>query len=291
MNKKSKVAKEIDFEIPKDDRLDEKNNNKLSVKKNKLNFHKLSPSYFGGQKIEIIDTPKIKNNFPIPHGHCMSTITGCSRSGKTYILLSLIPLFTDLKYLIIASKIIGNPVYRGLESYCNDENINYYFTHDPLELREIIENIVGNKSVKEQALIIYDDFNPSCGYSRTEEHSSVMIQSYQMLRNYNFNIITITQSYTGLPTLVRNNTNLLILFKMMQKQAIDKAALDWTNMTNNTKEDFYQIYKEVLSENHAYMLTNDVGETYLYKKSLGERLNKISFNDDDESESEKQQEN
>lgn len=238
--------------------------------------YKLEKSSFGGSRIVIPKKEKVKNKFPLPDDHVMGCIVGASGSGKTYILLSIIPLITKLKYLIICSKIIGNQVYEGINSYCNDNNIEYKFSNEVEEASDEIEKVINKKKSNEYFLIIFDDFCPSNSYSRSEPHTRLVIQTYQMLRNFKCHAITITQSYTGVPTLVRNNLNLLIVFKMNQTNSINRCALDFSNMTGRTDKEFYELYKEILKEKYSYILINDVS-IYLYKPSNGEILNEVRF--------------
>lgn len=250
---------------------------------------KFGRSQWGGKRLLIDDVKPIKNKFPLPDGHVMGLIVGSAGQGKSYITLSLITQFGSLSQVIILSKIVGNPIYTAIESWCKSENIQYGFASEPNTGAKLIEDFITAKPAGTWCLCIFDDFSEGNSYSRDNKYNKLQIMCYQMLRNFQCHFLTITQSYTGVNTLVRNNMNLLVLFTMRQRRAIDLAGLDYENLTGHSIEEFKSIYKMVLKEKHAYLLVKN-DETYIYRPSQGEQLSQIDY-DSESDENEESDEN
>lgn len=241
---------------------------------------KIGKSTWGGKRLLIEEHAPVKNKFPLPDGNVMGLITGYAGSGKSYILLSLITQFGNLSQIIVLSKIVGNPIYTAIEGWCQQNKIQYGFASEPNSGAKLIEDMIVQKPMDTWSLIIFDDFNEGSSHSRDNKYNKVQIMSYQMLRNFNCHFITITQAYTGVNTLVRNNVNLLILFGMRQRHAIDAAAIDFENLTGKTNDEFREVYKMVLKEKHAYVLAR-VDGVYIYLPSHGEQLTEVTFEEED----------
>lgn len=264
------------FEEPKDERCIKKDD-----EEKKLPPVKLTSSYFGGKRIEIETHEQVENKTPLPKGFVGGVICGSSGEGKTYLMLSLITQFTKLSQIMVLTKIVGNPVYNAIEAYCLNNKIKYGFASEPEDAAELIESYVKEKEEGTFSLTIFDDFNNGSSHSRDDKYNKLVIMTYQLLRNYNNHCLTVTQSYVGVNTLIRNNMSFLVLFRMKSKPAIQRACTDWTNMTGKDDDKFYKIYNLVMKEKHAYLLVNDTG-TYVYLPSEGEQIQKIQFNDDED---------
>jgi len=235
----------------------------------------LTQSIFGGDMI-VANTPKeIKNKFPLPNGFVGGIICGSSGEGKSYLMLSLISQFNKLSYVIVLTKIHGNPVYTALEGYCQSKGITYAFADNPKDGAAAIEQAINDKPEGTYSLTIFDDFNNGSSHSRDDKYNKLSIMTYQLLRNYQNHTLYITQSYVGVNTLVRNNMSFCVLFRMKSTPAIDRAMIDVSNMTDYSPDEVRDIYNRVLKEKHAYMLTRE-GKVYIYLPSNGERLIEIN---------------
>jgi len=194
------------------------------------------------------------NKFPLPKGHTAGLIIGKSGSGKTTLLLQIIPLFANLSQVIICSKIDGNPVHEGVKNWCEENEIEYEFASEPEQAMATIEQCVQRKEEDKFGLIVFDDFAQGCSNNRDNKYTRIMITTYQQLRNYGYRMISITQSYTGVCTLVRNNANFIVLFPMTNIHSIRSALQDIMQATDLNVEEARAIIQRVQREEHGYMM-------------------------------------
>lgn len=211
------------------------------------------PSVFGVPKIKASEMKPVPNCEPLPQSHVMGVVVGAAGEGKSFVLLSMIPLFQNLSQLIVCSRIIGNGVYDSVRDYCHATNRKYAFCCDVDNAKSTIEKFVEEKPDNTWCLIIFDDFLEG-SMSRDNKYNKFQIQCYQMLRNYSCHMITLAQSYTGIPTLARNNINVLITFRMTNKHSVHSAAADFESLTGQSKESYMALYKRVIEKQHSYIM-------------------------------------
>ncbi len=223
----------------------------------------LEPDIFGGQRIAVKHGHEVENKAPLPNGHVLGCIVGASGTGKSTIVCSLIPKFGHLTQVMVFSKVIGNAVYDAVEQYCDSQGIQYGFASDPEEGAELIERFIEQKGPEDYSLTIFDDFSRGNSQSREEPHNRLQNTVFQVLRNYRNHALVISQSYTGVPTLVRNNTVLQILFRMRGEPSTRSAATDFENMTGIPAEVFRQLYAFVQKEPHGFLMCN-ARDIFLY---------------------------
>lgn len=229
------------------------------------------------------------NKFPLPPGHVSGVIIGKSGSGKTTLLLALIPLFGKLSQVIICTKIMGNPVHDAIREWCEAKDVEYGIAYDPNESMKLIEDMVSKKEEGTYGLIVFDDFCQGCSNNRDNKYTKIMITAYQQLRNYGYRTLSITQSYTGVCTLCRNNANFMVLFPMTNIHSIRSAVQDILQASDLTPDEANAILRRVQQDEHGYMMVStrkvyihlpsmNGGKLFLYKRDMKKK------EDDDESE-------
>ena len=86
------------------------------------------PSQWGGNVIpyEIEKRERWNEGDILPDNEVLCGIFGASGSGKTLSLLQVLPCIAPkfLKYVIICSRIEGNPVYDAISKWCEKTNKN-----------------------------------------------------------------------------------------------------------------------------------------------------------------------
>lgn len=267
--------KDTSFDDPVDDRL---------VKKKKEEYKlplKMSKSVWGGQRIDVPYFKDVKNEYPLPDGPILGVIVGSSGTGKTTLLLSLIPCIGNLSQIVVASKVIGNPSNIAIEAYCQHRGLKYAFGSEPEEVIENIESMIKTKKDGTYCLVIFDDWSNANIQSRSDPYNQVMIKTGQILRNYDCHSICISQSYTGIPTLLRNNARFIVTFKMSSRISINFARADWCHLTGHSEEVFNQLYKRLGGDRHSYLLSTEK-KVYIYEPNVDDQLHEVEIHDDEE---------
>lgn len=275
MSAKKKKEAEAVFKEPIDKRTQQKDKKERPPPQFE---YSLGQSVWGGDRIDIPETPKVPNKFPLPQSHILGIIVGASGEGKSWVLLSLIPCMANLSQVCVCSLIIGNPVYMALESYCNDKGIKYSFASEPEEAKAMIEANINEKEPGTWAVNIFDDFNTGSN-TRTNPFNQTQNMSYMMLRNYNCHSICLTQSYTNVSTLARNNANLLVCFRMKEKYSIWSISRDFSNLTGKSDEQFLKLYKQITLVKHSYIMVSE-DKTYVYMPDKTQGLELVDWGDE-----------
>lgn len=238
-----------------------------------------------GQKIKVdYDKPVQHNSKYLPNGHLCFNIIGCSGSGKSHVLLSLIPQIANLSQIIICSLITNNPVYDAIERYCESQNpsIEFAVLNDPQTATATIEEMIENKPEKTNGFIILDDFSTQAS-GRNDPYNKCAAEVSALLRNYGYHSAFITQSATNIPTLFRNNSNVRIVFQMNDTYAIQSIRRDMIGCgVVKDREEFDELYKLVQETEHAFlMMVNKGGQNnklYIYLPRNGrEEVEEVVF--------------
>jgi hypothetical protein len=222
----------------------------------------METSVFGTPKISMPNFTKVVNQKPLPDGPVMGLILGQTGTGKSFLLLSLIPLFGQLSQVVVCSLIVGNPIYLRIAQWCKANGIDYGFASDPTTARKTIEGMIAKRKEDTYCLCIFDDFSQASA-SKNNEYNNVMIMSYQLLRNYGCHCIAMTQDYTNIPTLCRTNMTFLVAFKAKNKYGIWSMAKDFINMTPYTSDHFMSVFRVIQTSEHGFMLVAE-DKVYIY---------------------------
>lgn len=132
-----------------------------------------------------------------------SIIVGPSNCGKTNLMLSLIEHPNGLRFenIYVFSKSLYQSKYQYLENLLRPIKGMSYFSFSCLE-----NNIPAPNKVRHNSLFIFDDV--AC------DKQNLMREYFSMGRHSNVDCFYLCQTYAHIPKhLVRDNANLLILFK------------------------------------------------------------------------------
>ena len=210
-------------------------------------------------------------------------VVGPSGSGKTILLQSMIlDLYRDCfsRIFIFSSSIHVDSVWTRVKDYIEKtlkidpkkEKI-YFDDFDPTDLEEILD--LQHKITKFQkdhdfkqlfsVLIIIDDFVDDTRFSR---HNSLLNALYIRGRHFGCNIISSTQKFNGLSTIIRVNSRQLFFFKMRNYKEIQtmieelSALLVKKNLLmddkniHNAKKTLLEIYEKATEEKYSFLFVN-----------------------------------
>lgn len=130
--------------------------------------------------------------------------------------------------------------------------IRFEEAHDPVEAEALLNMMIADKPPNTWGTIIVDDFGEG-SITRTGAYTKVHNMIAMMLRNYHYNVISISQSPTSIPTLVRNNCNMFFVFNMADVHSIRAARLMFMQ-TGRSGEEFDSLFDYVRKCEHGYML-------------------------------------
>jgi len=165
-------------------------------------------------------------------------IVGGSGAGKTQTLLNLIKVMNGtFQNIHIITKNKDEPLYNYIQEKLGKEGLT------------ISEGVASAPDLdafnkKEQSLIVMDDLV-------LEKNQKTLEQYFIRARKLNCSLVYISQSYYGVPKMIRQNLNYLIikrlntiqdLFRIMREYSlgIDKATLQdiYEDAVNENKQDF-----------------------------------------------------
>lgn len=246
----------------------------------KLNYE---PSPFGEKRIQRISTKATPNKIPLPQGENFAhgILCGSSGSGKTSMLLDLVPKYVNLSGIIVISLIDGISVYKLIKKYCKENKIRYEFSNEVNDAYDKLKDMIDTKPKNTQTLVLADDFmtGKAMNSSSSTPEGKFLLHIFSKVRNYYCSCILIQQSYTSVPTQVRANCNFLCYYKIKSKTGIDAFVRDMANLTGHDIDVCKKIIYDI-KEVHSYMLCTQ-NEIYVYKPSQykeGEILKPIEFN-------------
>lgn len=218
------------------------------------------------------------NKEPLPSHEVIAIIVGSTGSGKTSSLLHLIPNIAPkyVKSVIIMSRIEGNKIFDAIKNWCESKNISYDFTADINESMDLLENRINKKENEEDQIIaVFDDFNNASKSDKNDKFNQVSIEMVTKGRNYGVNSLYIIQQYQSLPTVIRANANLMILFNINDRHARYACAKDFTTLTGTDDETFYELMKMIKTK-HSYIFATADG-IYMYIHNKMNRLMKVEI--------------
>lgn len=229
---------------------------------------------YGGLSIHYNEmyTKKDPHHIPLPQSEPFAhgIIVGSSGSGKTSLLLTLVPKYKNLSGIIVCS-LVDHPIFDLIKQHCQQKKIKYYFTDDIQQSSDTLVDEIERKPAGTHTLVIYDDIvtGKSMKSSTNSKENQILSHLFQKSRNYNVNLILICQSYTLVPTNVRNNANFLCYFKIKgttNKYIFNKDAISIIGDDDNGQ--VMECINQVDRELHAYCIIN-ANSIYLYLPSVG----------------------
>lgn len=168
-------------------------------------------------------------------------IVGCSGSGKTNVMMTLLLSPNGLRYLnvYICSLSLYQPKYEILRNiFSTLPEYGYYEFSD-------IENFPSPKDVKDYSVVLFDDIQLI--------GQNVVKDFFSYGRHKNLDCFLLHQSYTAIPKqLIRGNCNLLILFK--QDLASIKNIYDNHISGDIHFDEFQKIANECWKQPHGFLV-------------------------------------
>ena len=223
-------------------------------------------------------------------------VVGPSGSGKTILLQSMIlDLCRDCfsRIFIFSSSIHVDGVWAPVKDYIEKhlkvdtkKEKTYFDDFNPQDLEYILD--LQHKITKYQkdhsfkqlfsVLIIIDDFVDDTRFSR---HNSLLNALYIRGRHFGCNIISSTQKFNGLSTIIRVNSRQLFFFKMRNYKEIQtmieelSALLVKKNLLmddkniHNAKKTLLEIYEKATEDKYSFLFVNlmesDINDVFKIK--------------------------
>ena len=247
--------------------------------------HKMKEYEFKQSKYEV--APKIPFS---------QIVVGPSGSGKTILLQNMVlDIYRDCftRIYIFSSSVHVDGVWAPVKKYIeNNLKIDtekekvYFDDFNPKDLEHILN--LQNKITQYQkdhdfktlysVLIIIDDFVDDTRFSR---HNSLLNALYIRGRHFGCNIISSTQKFNGLSTIIRVNSRQLFFFKMRNYKEIQtmieelsallvkKNLLASERNMQNAKNTLLEIYERATEERFSFLFVNlmksDINEVFMIK--------------------------
>ena len=248
----------------------------------------MADSDYACKRIDVPYKPRIKHKDNLlPDGHLSILIVGASNSGKTTLLLSLIPCIADLSQVILCS-LVSSPVYEGLARWCNqtpvtrdgniikdengkDQTIEYASFSEVTRAEEGISEMIARKPEGTYGLVILDDWNQATT-SVSNRYARMSAMVTMQLRNFGYHNVTLVQSYTGTTTRSRANSNMRFSFMMHERFTIQSLIADLVGELHDwTATELAEFYHDTTERPHSYIcLTTAEDGAHLYRKVSAE---------------------
>jgi len=227
----------------------------------------LSKGLFGNA-INVTYGKKAKHLSPyFPEGHLSFVILGASGCGKSTTLLNIVPNISNLSQVIICSRVTKNDVYKALENYCKPREIEFVVISEPESGETLIEEMLETREDGKNSLIVFDDFTRN-GSARSDPYTRFMTDVSKVMRNYGCYNCFITQSATDVPTLVRNNATVRIVFQMGDMHAIRSFKNDFIANSFGDEIDFKLLYSLLSKKPHSFLMLCNPDRIFYHNGNL-----------------------
>jgi hypothetical protein len=187
---------------------------------------------WGTRSIVCAKYPDYPNHRPLPDGAVMLGVVGATSTGKSHVVLELIPCYRNLSGIVICSKIPGNAPYRSIERYCRANEMRYAYASEPGDAIPTIQKMINTRPDGTFTLVIFDDFNDQNAGARSNPWNKCVNLSLAMTRNFGCHCAVMTQDYSSVSTLQRGNINVQIHFRMGNRYSVANAASDFEDQTD-----------------------------------------------------------
>lgn len=135
--------------------------------------------------------------------HVRCLICGCSNSGKTTALLSMLLSNNGIRFenVYLFSKSLAQPKYLMLKLCCNSPGVEYHEFSN-------VEDVTRPEDMKPNSIVIFDDIMAGTTFTPIKDF-------FSRGRHKNLDCFLLSQTYSSIPKqLIRDNSNLVILYKM-----------------------------------------------------------------------------
>jgi len=201
-------------------------------------------------------------------------ISGSSGTGKSTIVLELLPMFSDdtTDILLCTSKPYDNS-HSSISNYCDANKIKFHKLNEPETIADTIQKIVDTKKETDHFICIFDDISTTNTTSMSDPINDLITTSYRVLRSFGGSLIMITQSYSAIPTRVRENLTHRFIFSLGNVYSVrafldDTCGLFFTGDNEKAvRNDIKNIYKRVYTEPHGWILVKSTPPMISWKWS------------------------
>ena len=172
-------------------------------------------------------------------------ICGASNTGKTNTLMNIIELSENFHKIYLYAKKLDESLYQYLiDSW---EKRGEKLDVELIVYSNVIEDMISVDDVDEsiQNLIVIDDF--VC-----EKNLDKVSELFIRGRKSNCSIVFISQSYFGIPTQVRINSDYFIFTRNLKGNELTQVAKDQSGILSI--DEFKRMYRSATSEGYNFLL-------------------------------------
>lgn len=203
----------------------------------------------------------------LPRHPFRALIIGGSGSGKTNTCLNIIFKGKNFEHIYLFAKTLDEPLYKALiDTYENAgkmtrQNLITYSTDakDVPNLKDIDDS--------KQNLFIFDDM-----ITLSKNEHNPINEMFIRGRKSNCSVVYISQSYFGIPKIIRLQANFLVLKKINSTRDFNMIAKDCGDLPVETLKTIYK-QATVKKEDCLCIDHETVDEEKKYRKNFGELLN------------------
>lgn len=194
------------------------------------------------------------HNLKIPFRMCVVAPSG---SGKTNFIVNLLGLFSagpgTFHYITIVTRNKDEPLYKWLESL-----------NERIKIVEGLENapLLDKMDKDFNNIVIFDDLV-------LEKNQTRIANYYIRARKLNCSVCYLSQSYFGIPKIIRQNCTYLVLLKLSGEREL-KLILSEGGLGID-KDQLLRLYKEATAEKFSVLLIDyEADESKRYRKGFTE---------------------
>ncbi len=196
------------------------------------------------------------HNLKIPFRMCVVAPSG---SGKTNFIVNLLALFSSgigtFHYITVVTRNKDEPLYKWLESL-----------NERIKIVEGLENspILDRMDKDYNHVVVFDDLVLTKDQTRIANY-------YIRARKLNCSVCYLSQSYFGIPKIIRQNCSYLALLKLSGEREL-KLILSEGGLGID-KNELLRLYKEATAEKFSVLLIDyETDESKRYRKGFTEFL-------------------
>lgn len=205
-----------------------------------------------------------KNSRYAPYGQFRWLIIGKTGGGKTNAMIHCILNYMRFEHIYLYARDLQEPIYAGFMKKLTDiAEENGVPPASLFTASEDSEDIIAPEQLDgRRCIIVFDDqiTAPPAIQKRIQEH---FIRS----RKKNASMIYLSQTYYGLPRIIRLNASAISFFKLQDNTEIARIARQISADIDPQK--FIQIYKKAVKKQFGFILFDMANPDILFKYRIG----------------------
>jgi hypothetical protein len=205
-------------------------------------------------KIKMYDWVKDTPNRPIS-----MLVDGIRNSGKSYLMEQIIPILINKNNVRKVILVSGTSKIQT-----NFDFIRKQDKYEPSQLNDVIENLISIQTKKSKSgikpprvMLILDDVVATTSGGSKIRYNKNLEFLYIGGRHYHIDIITIVQNLLAVPPSIRQNSDVLVIFKTpnlnKQKFIIDNFI---SGTVGNRKESRDLLMEQIFTEPYRALVVN-----------------------------------